>query len=246
MAPALYLDCDGFFASCEESADPALHGRPVAVSTTDPESPGAVLIAVNPEAQRQGVGKGERAHEARAAVADLAIRPQRAELYVATHHAIAHAVDSVLPGPQPRSIDELWADLAPEDDPERIFTQVKGAIRAAVGPVITVSCAIGPSAFLARTAAEAHKGDDAGDEAHGERKLENAPAALGCRIMLDEQRWGRTRPNARRGTRASPKRARTRSGTARIAWKRERAASPADLYGTGRMRRSRRGREGET
>ena len=32
--PTLYLDCDGFFAACDESADPALRGRPVAVSTT--------------------------------------------------------------------------------------------------------------------------------------------------------------------------------------------------------------------
>ena len=159
--PTLYLDCDGFFASCEESADPALHGRPVAVSTTDPESPGAVLIAVNPKARRRGVGKGERAHEARAAVADLAIRPQRPELYVATHHAIARAVDSVLPGAQSRSIDELSVDLGPEDDPERILTQVKDAIRDAVGPIITVSCAVAPSAYLAKTAAEAHKPDAA-------------------------------------------------------------------------------------
>ena len=161
MPPSLYLDCDGFFASCEESADPALHGRPVAVSTTDPESPGAVLIAVNPKARRRGVGKGERAHEARAAVADLVIRPQRPELYVATHHAIARAVDSVLPGAQSRSIDELSAELGPRDDPEAVLAQLKDAILTAVGPIITVSCAIGPSAFIAKTAAEANKPDAA-------------------------------------------------------------------------------------
>ena len=157
----MYLDCDGFFASCEESADSALHGRPVAVSTSDPDNPGAVLIAVNPEAKRRGVGKGERAHEARASVADLVIRHQRPELYVATHHTIARAVDSVLPGAQSRSIDELSAELGPEDDPERILAQAKRAIRAAVGPIITVSCGIAPSAYLAKTAAEANKPDAA-------------------------------------------------------------------------------------
>ena len=161
MPPSLYLDCDGFFASCEESADSALHGRPVAVSTTDPDNSGAVLIAVNPKAKRRGIGKGERAHEARAAVADLVIRPQRPELYVATHHAIARAVDSVLPGAQSRSIDELSADLAPEDDPERILAQVKRAVFEAVGRIITVSCAVAPSAYLAKTAAEANKPDAA-------------------------------------------------------------------------------------
>ena len=29
--PWLYLDCDGFFASCEEAADPHLHGHTVGV-----------------------------------------------------------------------------------------------------------------------------------------------------------------------------------------------------------------------
>lgn len=159
--PTLYLDCDGFFASCEESADPALHGRPVGVSTTDPDNPGAVLIAVNPAAKRRGVGKGERTHEARAAVADLVIRPQRPELYVATHHAIARAVDSVLPGARSRSIDELSAELGPADEPDRILAQVKDAIRAAVGPIITVSCGVAPSSYLAKTAAEANKPDAA-------------------------------------------------------------------------------------
>ena len=110
--PTLYLDCDGFFASCEESADPALHGRPVGVSTTEAlTSPGAVLIAVNPAAKRRGAGKGERARDARAAVPDIAILEQRPELYVATHHAIARAVDTVLPGATSRSIDELAVDL---------------------------------------------------------------------------------------------------------------------------------------
>ena len=87
--PTLYLDCDGFFASCEESADPALHGRPVAVSTIDPDNRAAVLIAVNTAAKRRGLGKGERAEEARSRLPDIIIRLQRPELYVATHHAIA-------------------------------------------------------------------------------------------------------------------------------------------------------------
>ena len=99
--PTLYLDCDGFFAACEESADPALHGRPVAVSTIDPDNRAAVLIAVNTAAKHRGLGKGERAEEARRLVPDLTVRHQRPELYVATHHAIARALDTVLPERDP-------------------------------------------------------------------------------------------------------------------------------------------------
>ena len=157
----LYLDCDGFFASCEESADPALHGRPVGVSTTDPASPGAVLIAVNPAAKRAGAHKGERARDARTAVPDITIRAQRPELYVATHHAIARAVDTVLPGATSHSIDELSVDLERGDNPEAILEAVKTAIRRAIGPIVTVSCGVAPNGYLAKTAAEANKPDAA-------------------------------------------------------------------------------------
>ena len=159
--PTLYLDCDGFFASCEESADPALHGRPVAVSTIDPDNRAAVLIAVNTAAKRRGLGKGERAEEARSRVPDIIIRLQRPELYVATHHAIARALDTMLPGARSHSVDELAAELAPSDEPEAILEQVKAAIAETLGPVITVSCGVAPNAFLAKTAAEANKPDAA-------------------------------------------------------------------------------------
>ena len=159
--PTLYLDCDGFFAACEENADPALHGRPVGVSTIDPDNRAAVLIAVNTAAKRRGLGKGESAEEARRLVPDITVRHQRPELYVATHHAIARALDTVLPGARSHSVDELAAELAPSDEPEAILEQVKAAIAETLGPVITVSCGVAPNAFLAKTAAEANKPDAA-------------------------------------------------------------------------------------
>ena len=63
--PRHYLDADGFFASCEESADPALHGRPVGVSTANPACPGSVLIAINTRAKRAGARKGMPTRDAR-------------------------------------------------------------------------------------------------------------------------------------------------------------------------------------
>ena len=49
--PWLYLDADGFFASCEEAADPRLHGRPVGVVAGSAYAD-APLIAVNTSAFR--------------------------------------------------------------------------------------------------------------------------------------------------------------------------------------------------
>ena len=53
-APWLYLDADGFFASCEEAADVRLHGRPVGVVAGSVYAD-APLIAVNTAAKRAGV-----------------------------------------------------------------------------------------------------------------------------------------------------------------------------------------------
>ena len=59
-APWLYLDADGFFASCEEAADPRLHGRPVGVVAGSAYAD-APLIAVNTVAKRAaGVRSGDR------------------------------------------------------------------------------------------------------------------------------------------------------------------------------------------
>ena len=159
--PALYLDCDGFFAACEEAADPALYGRPVGVSTIDPDEGGAVLIAVNVPAKRAGLAKGMPVRDARGAVPALAVRHQRPELYVATHRAILDATATVVENAATRSIDEVSGEVRADDDPGQILTEVKRALRAAVGPRVTASAAIAPSAYLAKTAAEAHKPDGA-------------------------------------------------------------------------------------
>ena len=125
------------------------------------QGPEHYRAGADPAGQARQAGTDASARDARATVPDIAIREQRPELYVATHHAIARAVDTVLPRAVSRSIDELSADLDAGDDPRAILAAVKEAIRAAVGPIITVSCAVAPSAYLAKTAAEAHKPDAA-------------------------------------------------------------------------------------
>ena len=78
--PWLYLDADGFFASCEEAADPRLHGRPVGVVAGSAYAD-APLIAVNTVAKRAGVRSGDRVCEARKLCPGFAVRPQRVERY---------------------------------------------------------------------------------------------------------------------------------------------------------------------
>ena len=152
----LYLDADGFFASCEEAADPALHGRPVGVVAGDPY-PDAPLIAVNTVAKRAGVRSGDRVCDARALCPGFVVCPQRVERYVDVHGRMVAAVEGVLPVAAVHSIDELSARLCPRDDPRVLVAGVKSAVAAALTERVPVSVAVAPSAWLAKTAAEAHK-----------------------------------------------------------------------------------------
>ena len=154
--PWLYLDADGFFASCEEAADPRLHGRPVGVvaGASYPEAP---LIAVNTVAKRAGVRSGDRLCDARERCPGFAVRPQRVERYVAVHARMVCAVGAVLPVAAVHSIDELSARLSPRDDPESVVDCVKRSVADALTPLVPVSVGVAPSAWLAKCAAESNK-----------------------------------------------------------------------------------------
>ena len=155
-APWLYLDADGFFASCEEAADPALHGCPVGVVAGE-DFADAPLIAVNTIAKRAGVRSGDRVCEARALCPGFVVCPQRVERYVDVHARIVGAVEQILPVAAVHSIDELSARLSARDDPEHLVAGVKSAVAAALTERVPVSVGVAPSVWLAKTAAEAHK-----------------------------------------------------------------------------------------
>ena len=65
------------------------------------------------------------------------------------------SVEGVLPVAEVHSIDELSARLCARDDPERLIAGVKSAVAAALTERVPVSVAVAPSAWLAKTAAEA-------------------------------------------------------------------------------------------
>ena len=74
----LYIDFDGFFASCEEQADPGLHGRPVGVIPFA-GARNSCVIAANAAAKRFGVKTGTPIAEARRLCPRIALPPQRPE-----------------------------------------------------------------------------------------------------------------------------------------------------------------------
>ncbi len=154
----LYIDFDGFFASCEEQADPGLHGRPVGVIAFAGARNSCVLAA-NPAAKRFGVKTGTAIAEARRLCPRITLAPQRPDMYVRIHRRIIAAVLSVLPIDVVCSIDELAAVLGERDRPEEVAGRIKARVRAAVGERITCSIGCAPNRWLAKIAVELDKPD---------------------------------------------------------------------------------------
>ena len=154
----LYIDFDGFFASCEEQADPGLHGRPVGVIPFAGARNSCVLAA-NPAAKRFGVKTGTAIAEARRLCPRITLTPQRPDHYVRIHRRIIAAVLSVLPIDVVCSIDELAAVLGERDRPEEVAGRIKARVRAAVGERITCSIGCASNRWLAKIAAELEKPD---------------------------------------------------------------------------------------
>ena len=154
----LYIDFDGFFASCEEQADPGLHGRPVGVIPFA-GARNSCVIAANAAAKKFGVKTGTPIAEAGRLCPRITLSPQRPDLYVRIHHRIIAAVLSVLPVDVVCSIDELAAVLGERDRPEEVAGRIKHSIRAAVGERITCSIGCAPNRWLAKIAAGLDKPD---------------------------------------------------------------------------------------
>ena len=154
----LYVDFDGFFAACEEQADPRLYGSPVGVIPFR-DARNSCVIASNAKAKSFGVKTGIAIAEARRLCPQIALVPQRPDLYVRTQQRVVVAVLSVLPIDVICSIDELAAVLEERDWPEEITARIKQRVREAVGEHITCSIGCAPNRWLAKIAADLDKPD---------------------------------------------------------------------------------------
>ena len=153
---SLYIDFDGFFAACEEQADPRLRGRPIGVIPFA-DAVNSCVIAANARAKRAGVKTGTSIADARRFCPDVALVPQQPDLYVRIHQRIVAAVLDVLPINAVCSIDELAASLERRDNPIAVANQVKQRVREAVGPRITCSIGCAPNRWLSKIASEMDK-----------------------------------------------------------------------------------------
>jgi DNA polymerase-4 len=153
----LFLDLNGFFASCEQQENPALRGQPVIVVQTLTDS--AVAIAA------QLRGEGVRHQDARGASAVPGRHPG------AGQSPALHRISRAHPeggrhrpaGEKVCLIDEMACRLMGTERQvpvaRELAVKVKQALCEQVGECLTCSIGIAPNVFLSKVASDLQKPD---------------------------------------------------------------------------------------
>ncbi|WP_342075139.1 hypothetical protein [Yoonia sp. SS1-5] len=154
----LYLDFDGFFASVEQQARPALRGKPIGIVPFEGVKTTCV-IAASSEAKQFGVKNVMNVADAKRICPGLILVPQTPDLYRRAHNTLLAEIGAVLPIDAVKSIDELTCRLDRHQrlDPERLSAQIKDRISRYVGPYITCSIGFAPNRHLAKIAGKQDK-----------------------------------------------------------------------------------------
>lgn len=154
----LYLDFDGFFASVEQQARPALRGRPVGVvpfaNTTT-----TCVIAASKEAKRFGVKNIMNVAEAKRICPDIILIPQSPDLYRRAHNTLMAEISAIIPIDAVKSIDELTCRLGADQckNPHELSGKIKDRLARYVGPHITCSIGFAANRHLAKIAGKQDK-----------------------------------------------------------------------------------------
>ncbi|HEY4744292.1 MAG TPA: DNA polymerase IV [Desulfuromonadaceae bacterium] len=154
----LHIDMNAFFASVEQSVNPALRGRPIAVTGRGGRS---IILTASYEARAFGVRTGMAVWEAKRCCPELILVVGDNRKYTHTSKEIMAMLQDYTPEVEVFSIDEAFMDvtrsLALFGSPETIALELKERIRHRFG--ITCSVGIAPNKLLAKLASDMQKPD---------------------------------------------------------------------------------------
>ena len=154
----LHIDMNAFFASVEQSANPELRGKPIAVTGGGHRT---VITTSSYEARAFGVKTGMAVWEAKRCCPELIIVIGDNRKYTHTSREIMQMMQDYTPEVEVFSIDEAWMDVTHSlqiyNSPENIAHLLKARIRHRFG--ITCSIGIAPNKLLAKLASDMQKPD---------------------------------------------------------------------------------------
>ena len=179
----IFADMNSFFAGVEQMDDPALRGKPVAVTNG---LAGTCIITCSYEARAYGIKTGTRLKEAYKLCPDLIRKPSRPERYVQISTRIMKTMEQFTPELEVFSVDEVFLDVTDSQhllgDPPTIANKVKDAIYRASG--VKASIGVTDSKFVAKWAAKLNKPDGLTiiEPGTAKTRLENVPVTDICGI----------------------------------------------------------------
>ncbi|WP_368407120.1 DinB/UmuC family translesion DNA polymerase [Asticcacaulis aquaticus] len=177
----MYLDFNGFFASCSQFAHPHLRGKPVGIVPHEGNG-NTCIIACSAEAKKFGVQNVMPLPLVRRLCPEIILWPQEVDLYRRAHNYLMAEVESAIPIDAVKSIDELCSVISDDDrkDPTRLGREIKRRLLNEVGPWITCSIGFAPNRLLAKIACK-----DGGKDGLNVWQPEHVPAFLSHILLKD-------------------------------------------------------------
>jgi DNA polymerase-4 len=158
MKTIMHVDMNAFFAAVEQQSNPALRGRPIAVTGSEKRS---IVLTASYEARAFGVKTGMARFEALECCPQLTLVPANNRLYTHVSTEIMALFQDYTPQVEVFSVDEAFLDLSGSlklfGGVERVAYLIKSRIKARFG--ITCSIGVAPNKLLAKLASEQRKPD---------------------------------------------------------------------------------------
>lgn len=154
--PKALIDCDAFFASCEQSKNPSLKGKSILVSG----APGtrSIVSSASYPAKRKGVKAGMSPAEALRLCPESLIVEGDFSLYSTYNKVMGNKLRTYGFPVEVSSIDEFYVDMdCSFDTASEILAGFADWVRSTLG--ITVSAGLAPTRTLAKLASEMKKPD---------------------------------------------------------------------------------------
>lgn len=149
--PKALLDCDAFFASCEQARNPSLRGLPVLIS--GPPGTRSVVSSASYPAKRKGVKAGMPPEQALELCPGAVIVGGDFSYYLSVHRRMESRLIEMGLDVESSSIDEFYADFrGTYSEAHGILAGYSSWVEEALG--ITVSIGLAPTRVLAKLASE--------------------------------------------------------------------------------------------
>ncbi|AQQ53050.1 DNA polymerase IV [Planococcus lenghuensis] len=152
-----HIDMNSFYASVEQSHDPSLKGKALAIAGNPKERRG-IIVTCSYEARAHGIYTTMPVFEAKRKYPELLILPPNFDRYRAASKAIFDLLRSYTPFVEPVSIDEGYLDIT-ELAQTRHAIGIAEEIQQRIKSELDLPCSIGiaPNKFLAKTASDMKK-----------------------------------------------------------------------------------------